>query len=86
MLRDLTRETPFWAAFGAWFSFYPVLARDTRKGPDSSWERFGSNGESFVFIARRRPESVSWNADESDSKLLSVTSDTFESLLQMMLE
>ncbi|KAF8271166.1 hypothetical protein EI94DRAFT_1721030 [Lactarius quietus] len=58
----------FWAAFGLWFTFAPVLVR-ARSGGGSRWERLG-DGEAFVFSARRRPESFAWSAPEDDTALL----------------
>lgn len=64
-IRSLAKETPFWSAFGLWFSFSPVLAKRVRRGlqewprrPDSlgdtvvnpSWERFGSSDDSDTFV------------------------------------
>ncbi|KAF9514935.1 hypothetical protein BS47DRAFT_1484794 [Hydnum rufescens UP504] len=40
-LRDPIKETPFWSAFGVWFEFTPVLAKDLRKGPGSRWTEAG---------------------------------------------
>ncbi|KAI3601023.1 tumor-related protein [Moniliophthora roreri] len=97
-IRSLAKETPFWSAFGLWFSFEPVLEQDLAiKGSNSSWRRFGSDmeGPLFVFIARRRPESHNWNVPSDDKDLLKgmgangtlqpKESDTFESLLFMVL-
>jgi len=95
-MRSLTMETPFWSAFGLWFTFAPVLVR-TRAG-DSSWERISARGneEVFVFSARRRPESFSWSVPEDDAALLEgvggwgtqerKSDDVFELLLLMNVE
>lgn len=101
-MRSLPKETPFWNAFGLWFSFVPVLVR--RRVPpttsedavlDGPWRRFGGE-EAFVFVARRRPESVGWTVPESDGALLGgagaqgsdsyKSDDTFELLLMMGLD
>ncbi|THU75270.1 hypothetical protein K435DRAFT_881209, partial [Dendrothele bispora CBS 962.96] len=131
-IRSLSKETPFWSAFGLWFSFEPVLVRPTSRtaqgsssipteqqkqqqrdlnetptlnapnpnsNPDSKspstststsrssspshshsnpakskskWTRLGSSleGPSFVFTARRRPESFGWDVPEDDEDLI----------------
>ncbi|KAG1750074.1 hypothetical protein EDB19DRAFT_1677772 [Suillus lakei] len=76
-IRSLSKETPFWLAFGLWFSFEP-------------WQRFGSDvGEdgdlAFIFVARRRPESLSWIIPSEDIDLLGgkKSDETFETLLLM---
>lgn len=118
-IRSLSKETPFWAAFGLWFSFEPVLVRnaaasstnndtdhDDAKGIEKDagdgdavamWSRLGSGGddELFIFIARRRPESLTWNVPLDDAELLAgveargdqsrKSDDTFETLLLMAL-
>ncbi|KAF8300131.1 hypothetical protein DL93DRAFT_579298 [Clavulina sp. PMI_390] len=58
-IRDLEKEWPFWAAFGGWFDFAPVLVRDRRakaqgRSGGGQWKRFGVAGESWIFIARRK--------------------------------
>jgi len=73
-IRSLSKETPFWSAFGLWFTFVPVLARG-RSEKDGRWERFdagggGGDGEVFLFVARRRAESFSWMVPEDDGGLL----------------
>lgn len=35
-VRSLTKETPFWSAFGLWFSFQPVQAKRRRTLPESN--------------------------------------------------
>ncbi|KAF5339260.1 hypothetical protein D9758_013335 [Tetrapyrgos nigripes] len=129
-IRSLSKETPFWSAFGVWFTFEPVLVREgsitaeeirnncpngdsnidryisgaepklepKHNSKTSRWSRLGSDleGPSFVFIARRRPESYGWNVPEKDEELLSGKGvftdsqvpkgdDTFEQLLFMAL-
>ncbi|THU84188.1 hypothetical protein K435DRAFT_971296 [Dendrothele bispora CBS 962.96] len=122
-IRSLSKETPFWSAFGLWFSFEPVLVRPSpnraaqgsssilaeqlqqqdlngttppsnapnpnpnpdSKSPSTStsshshstpkskkWTRLGSSleGPSFVFTARRRPESFGWDVPEDDEDLI----------------
>ncbi|KAJ4494735.1 putative methyltransferase-domain-containing protein [Lentinula edodes] len=97
-IRSLPKETPFWAAFGLWFTYEPVLVREHL--PDSSlssWRRFGSafEGPMFIFIARRRPESLEWIIPSEDNDLLAgfgaygtmhpKVDDTFENILFMSL-
>lgn len=90
----MPKETPFWAAFGLWFLFEPVL----EKTADNSWQRFGSTleGPMFVFVARRRAESRTWDVPSDDGDLLAglgvrgssqpKADETFESLLFMSIE
>lgn len=83
-IRSLSKETPFWSAFGLWFSFWPVLARH-RVRPiesktalpddesDAPWKQFGADedaDQTFVFVAYRRPESIAWNVPETDKELM----------------
>ena len=70
-IRSLCKETPFWSAFGLWFTFDPVLMR-TRSENDSTWRRFDAcgDGEVLLFVARRRSESFSWTVPEDDVALL----------------
>jgi hypothetical protein len=69
-IRSLSKETAFWSAFGLWFTFVPVLVRKHSEG--SRWERFGASGdgEVFVFVAQRKPESFFWTVPEDDVALL----------------
>ncbi|PIL35462.1 hypothetical protein GSI_02189 [Ganoderma sinense ZZ0214-1] len=105
-IRSLAKETPFWSALGLWFEFAPVLSR--RKGPtdgdphhDSTakWAKFSPgdvDDEMFVFVATRRPESLSWTMPDEDHALLtgigacgsdSAKSDEqFEQLLLMQMD
>lgn len=65
---------------------------------EAPWHRFGSSadGAIFVFVARRRVESFSWNVPPEDRDLLDGVGawgsqtrkgdDTFESLLFMTLD
>lgn len=71
-IRSLSKEAPFWSAFGLWFTFTPVLVRARSEDNSSSWERFdsGGDGEVFLFVARRRSESFSWIVPEDDVALL----------------
>jgi len=71
-IRSLSKETPFWSAFGLWFTFTPVLVRPCSKDTSNRWERFdsGGDGEVFLFVARRRFESFSWTVPEDDVELL----------------
>ena len=71
-IRSLSKETPFWSAFGLWFIFTPVLVRTRSEDNSSRWERFdsGGDGEVCLFVARRRSESFSWTVPEDDVALL----------------
>jgi hypothetical protein len=91
-VRSLEKETPFWRAFGAWFDFKPVLCRQQRPdlsrqeagGFDGSWRRvgYGLEDTTFLFTARRRPETLGRPVPEADSTLLAKhLDDTLESLL-----
>ncbi|CAK5268451.1 unnamed protein product [Mycena citricolor] len=93
-IRSLAKETTFWSAFGLWFTFEPVLYR-TQSG--SEWSRLGNTMQdpTFVFVARRRDESMSWLLPENDHDLLHglfpgnrspKSDDTFETLLLMSLD
>lgn len=74
----MTKEAPFWSAFGLWFSFYPVsylppaTSSDDAEEEGPEWRRFGSEQEDrvFVFVAKRRSESHSWVVPEDDQDLL----------------
>ena len=100
-IRSLVKEAAFFSAFGLWFAFEPVVARpNTKKGEtlQSPWSRFGTSldGQDFVFVARRRPESMTWSLPDDDQKLLDgvgawgtdsrKSDDTFEMLLLMGLD
>ena len=97
-IRSLAKETPFWSAFGLWFTFQPVLVKAkclTEPGTEPSWQRFrpSSDGSTFVFVARRRIQSYVWNIPPNDRDLLDGVGawgddtrkgdDTFETLLLM---
>lgn len=99
-IRSLSKETPFWSAFGLWFSFEPVIARRIDANSLSEWQRFGSDlggdgdGDlAFIFVARRRPESLNWTIPSEDVDLLGgvgargtcskKSDETFETLLLM---
>jgi len=71
-IRSLSKEAPFWSAFGLWFTFTPVLVRARSEDNSNRWERFDScgDGEVFLFVARRRSESFSWIVPEDDIALL----------------
>lgn len=88
-------------AFGLWFSFEPVIARkiDTNH-LSSEWQRFGSDtrddgDQTFIFVARRRPESLNWTIPLVDADLLGgvgakgtngkKSDETFETILFMEL-
>ncbi|KIK37143.1 hypothetical protein CY34DRAFT_475367 [Suillus luteus UH-Slu-Lm8-n1] len=97
-IRSLPKETPFWSVFGLWFSFEPVIARRIDANSLSEWQRFGSDlggdGDlAFIFVARRRPESLNWTIPSEDVDLLGgvgargtcskKSDETFETLLLM---
>ncbi|KAJ7170806.1 putative methyltransferase-domain-containing protein [Mycena crocata] len=94
-IRSLAKETPFWSAFGLWFEFAPVLVQKTGQ---ATWHRFGVALEdpTFVFVARRRPESFQWDLPPNDEDLMHGVmaqgtpspkgDDTFETLLLMSLD
>ncbi|KAL1747477.1 putative methyltransferase-domain-containing protein [Schizophyllum fasciatum] len=93
-VRSLVKETPFWSAFGLWFSFAPVLKKDAL----GRWRRLGA-GEGagddamFLFVAQRKAGSHTWAIPDSDDELLGGVGaegsasrkgdSTFESLLLM---
>ncbi|SJL09815.1 uncharacterized protein ARMOST_13196 [Armillaria ostoyae] len=100
-IRSLEKETPFWTAFGLYFSFQPVLSRcrfTDSEQHDQSWQRLGSSFEdtTFIFVARRRPDSFAWQIPTNDHDLLAgvgaLGTDTpkgdeyFESLLLMTMD
>lgn len=84
-LRSFAKETPFWRAFGTWFSFHPVLERQALA--ETEWRRVGwqESALSFIFVARRKPESLSWKCPERDDELMNTFGgdDTFEILLML---
>ncbi|KAG2122798.1 putative methyltransferase-domain-containing protein [Suillus clintonianus] len=98
-IRSLSKETPFWSAFGLWFSFEPVVVRKIDANNSlSEWQRFGSDtgddGDlAFIFVARRRSESLNWMIPSEDIDLLGGVGakgtcgkkydETFETLLLM---
>ncbi|KAF8557121.1 hypothetical protein OG21DRAFT_1505750 [Imleria badia] len=85
-IRSISKETPFWSAFGLWFSFHPILARHRVRPieskhaplddePDATevWRQFGTledTDRTFVFVAHRRPESFAWHVPETDKELM----------------
>lgn len=91
-IRSLAKETPFWSAFGLWFDFTPVLYRT---GPKEEWSRFGETFDdpTYVFVARRKPESLRWHIPVVDGDLIAGVGaggtdthkgdDTFDTLLMM---
>ncbi|KAJ8503426.1 hypothetical protein ONZ45_g10867 [Pleurotus djamor] len=92
-IRSLAKESLFWSAFGLWFSFYPVLYQ---RG-SSAWIRTGTDEDvPFVFVAHRRPNSLSWKVPSGDVDLLHgvgaygtttrKSDDTFESMLLMSVD
>ena len=99
-VRNLTKETPFWSAFGLWFSFEPVLTRPSTSDGSQNlpWTRIGSScdGPTFIFVARRRQASFTWLVPQSDQDLMDgvgafgtdtrKADDTFETLLLMTMQ
>lgn len=83
-------------AFGAWFDFQPVLQQRHQSisgiligERESEWNRLGAegDGEYFVFVATRRPESYDWRIPPSDEELMYGRGDgTFESILLLRVE
>jgi len=83
-IRSLPKESPFWSAFGLWFTFQPVLFRrgatHCNDGGMSEelgewWSTFGavdadSQDRIFIFVAYRRPESFAWEVPPSDWDLI----------------
>jgi hypothetical protein len=92
-IRSLAKETPFWSAFGLWFTFEPVLVKSR-----SFWRRFCPSSEHaiFVFVAHRRIQSYQWHIPKTDQELLDgvgawgtntrKVDDTFETLLLMSVD
>lgn len=102
-IRSLSKETPFWSAFGLWFAFEPIMARPSSPNTHDDklqlhWQRFGTStdGRAFAFVARRRPESLTWKVPDNDEDLMGGVGayntksrkedDTFETLLLMALD
>ena len=81
MIRSLAKETPFWTAFGAWFTFSPVLVRH-KSSSSRQWEQFGDLKECcmFVFLANRRPETLSWTVPD-DLEVMCRGNDAFETIM-----
>ncbi|KAJ7285157.1 putative methyltransferase-domain-containing protein, partial [Mycena rebaudengoi] len=77
-VRSLSKETPFWAAFGLWFHFAPVLV----KMANAPWHRFGATHEDETFIfdndLLRGVDVRGTSSPKGD--------DTFETLLLMSVE
>jgi hypothetical protein len=92
-IRSLSKETAFWTAFGLWFEYEPVLVRNNALS--HNWQRFSVDDSMFVFTARRRTLSFSWEIPVNDHDLLLgrgargteavKEDDTFETLLLMKL-
>ncbi|KAH8101007.1 putative methyltransferase-domain-containing protein [Cristinia sonorae] len=100
-IRSLAKETPFWSAFGLWFTYEPVLEKCKVPSDQNylgEWRRFGTSfgSDMFIFVARRRPESLEWSVPETDGELLEGVGawgsnsrkgdGTFESLLLMSVD
>lgn len=99
-IRSLPKESPFWSAFGLWFTFQPVLFRRCNEtdGHDEEWTSFGAveGDRTFIFVAYRRPESFAWEVPPSDRDLIDGVGardtdkrkgdDAFETLLFMTME
>ncbi|KAH8831623.1 putative methyltransferase-domain-containing protein [Flagelloscypha sp. PMI_526] len=96
-LRSQTKETPFWAIFGLWFSFEPVLLSSGSSLP-THWHPINetSDDRALLFIARRRNGSAEWKVPDSDVDLMlgvgafgtetMKQDDRFESLLLLSME
>jgi len=96
-VRSLEKETAFWSAFGLWFQFSPMLVKDNRVA-ENEWQRFGVDFEdtAFLFIGKRRAESLTWTIPLLDSDLLAGIGangsnsrkgdDTFENILLLTME
>ncbi|KAI0319528.1 putative methyltransferase-domain-containing protein [Amylostereum chailletii] len=72
-VRSLAKETPFWSAFGLWFAFAPVLVAScapSESAARSRWTRLGADADAFVFVARRRAESMAWDVPGDDEALM----------------
>ncbi|OBZ62659.1 hypothetical protein A0H81_15023 [Grifola frondosa] len=61
-IRSLPKETPFWSALGLYFTLTPVLSPSGRFAP--------SDGDAFILVATRRPESLRWAVPADDRELL----------------
>ncbi|WFD31723.1 hypothetical protein MSPP1_002762 [Malassezia sp. CBS 17886] len=79
-IRSLTKEEPFWAAFGSWFEF-DVVQCAPRAALHPRWTPFGSSAahlagpervddDYFVFVARRKRSTWDAHAPRSDARLL----------------
>lgn len=85
-IRDLEKEWPFWSAFGGWFEFEPVLVRKkVEEGDGVGWRMFGVPGESWLFVGRRRAETLRLDAGGMSDVEIMVQGSKFEELLQMSL-
>lgn len=80
-IRSLTKEQPFWAAFGAWFDFQVVYCAPATR--PTAWAPLGSDAahlahgppgqvpdDYFVFVAHRRPATLRQAPPASDAQLL----------------
>lgn len=81
-VRSLTKEQPFWAAFGSWFDFVPVdcasehgrVLFGSRAAHVSVHqlveETQSADGDFFLFVATRRVSTLSDTVPEDDAQLL----------------
>jgi len=74
-IRSLPKESPFWAAFGLWFDWEPVLYCTSSASQDSAqhlptWSRYHVPSSTYLFIAQRKVTSYLWPVPESDIDLL----------------
>ncbi|KAI6108155.1 hypothetical protein F5141DRAFT_1189125 [Pisolithus sp. B1] len=99
--RSLQKEAPFWAAFGLWFTFHPVLCRH-RLVVDDHGLKEDVQAESWIPFGDTDPDtpdrtfSLSWEIPQSDQDLIDgvgargtsfrKADDTFETLLLMVME
>ncbi|KZV94731.1 hypothetical protein EXIGLDRAFT_766888 [Exidia glandulosa HHB12029] len=81
-MRSLTKEAPFWAAFGMWFSFTRV-SHSLDTGAD----------DVFIFLANRKPHTLDWMVPQTDAALLQGVglpstdgADAFEVMLFMTMD
>lgn len=79
-IRSLTKEQPFWAAFGAWFDFRPVYCAPASR--PTAWAPLGADAahlshapgvvpdDFFVFVAHRKRHTLAQSAPAHDDALL----------------
>ena len=91
-VRSLTKEQPFWTAFGAWFDFAPVLCTEHAHNK-VTFVPFGSRAahlahtvpadadgcpldDYFLLVAHRKAATLAWAPPASDAQLLAGCYDT----------